>query len=155
MNFRKYNQDNINPDYWKFLNANKKQFGIPDDVNYVEDGDFMYKAFGKDISMSFAIELEWILSRGGVRVLIYNGQNDIIVNTAGVLNYLNTLDWPGLRAWSRTSKQQWILNGKNVGWYKNYDNLAFVLIKNAGHLAPADQPAVSATMINRFISGLW
>jgi carboxypeptidase C (cathepsin A) len=90
-----------------------------------------------------------------MRVLIYNGQNDIIVNTAGVLNYLNTLDWHGLRAWSRTEKQQWILNGKNVGWYKNYDNLAFVLLKNAGHLVPADQPGPAINMINRFISGLW
>jgi hypothetical protein len=60
MNFRKYDQDNINPNYWKFLNDNKKQFGVPDDVNYVEDGDAMYKAFGKDISMSFAAELEWV-----------------------------------------------------------------------------------------------
>lgn len=60
MNFKKYNQDNINPDYWKFLNENKKQFGVPDDVNYTEDGDPMYKAFGKDISMSFATELEYV-----------------------------------------------------------------------------------------------
>lgn len=54
MNFRKYDQDNINPDYWKFLNRNKKEFGIPDDVNFNADGDAMYKAFGVDISMSFA-----------------------------------------------------------------------------------------------------
>jgi hypothetical protein len=53
MNFRKYQQDNINPDYWKFLNDNKKSFGVPDDVNYIEDGDFMYNAFSRDISMSF------------------------------------------------------------------------------------------------------
>jgi hypothetical protein len=53
MNFRKYQQDNINPDYWKFLNNNKKSFGVPDDVNYIEDGDAMYNAFSRDISMSF------------------------------------------------------------------------------------------------------
>lgn len=87
-------------------------------------------------------------------MLIYNGQNDVIVNTAGVLNYLNTLDWHGLRMWSKTPKQQWILNGKNVGWHKVFDNLAFVLIRNAGHLVPADQPAIAGALIARFISGL-
>lgn len=61
-NFRKYTQDNINPNYWKFLQANKKQFGVPDDVNYIEDGDKMYNDFGTDISMSFALELEWVRS---------------------------------------------------------------------------------------------
>jgi carboxypeptidase C (cathepsin A) len=88
-------------------------------------------------------------------VLIYNGQNDIVVNTAGVLNYLNTLNWHGLRMWSRTPKQQWILNGKNVGWYKSYENLLFVLVKNAGHLVPSDQPGPAVNMITRFVSAVW
>jgi hypothetical protein len=29
----------------------------------------------------------------GLKTLIYNGQNDFIVNTVGVLTYLNTLKW--------------------------------------------------------------
>ena len=90
-----------------------------------------------------------------MRVLLYNGQNDIIVNTAGVLNYLNNLDWHGLRQWSKTPKQQWIVNTKNVGWYKASANLVFVLVKNAGHLLPADQPSVAVAMLNRFLSGVW
>lgn len=54
MNYKKYTQDNINGNYWKFLEDNKKVFGVPDDVHFIEDGEAMYLAFGRDISMSFA-----------------------------------------------------------------------------------------------------
>lgn len=52
----------------------------------------MYYAFCDDLSRSFKPQLQRVLNRG-IRTLIYNGQNDFIVNTAGVLNYLNTLQW--------------------------------------------------------------
>lgn len=61
MNYKKYTQDNINDNYWKFLQENKKSFGVPDDVNYIDDGEFMYKAFGRDISMSFADSLVYVI----------------------------------------------------------------------------------------------
>ena len=34
-----------------------------------------------------------------IKTLIYNGQNDFIVNTAGVLTYLNTLKWKNAKEW--------------------------------------------------------
>lgn len=89
-----------------------------------------------------------------VRTLIYNGQNDVIVNTAGVLNYLNNLDWEGTLQWSKTPKTQWRLFNTNVGWKKIYGNLNFVLIRNAGHLVPADQAQAAINMIKQFIQGV-
>jgi len=38
------------------------------------------------------------------RVLIYNGQDDFVVNTGGVLNYLNSLEWNGIEKWKATTK---------------------------------------------------
>jgi carboxypeptidase C (cathepsin A) len=58
----------------------------------------MYYAFCDDLSKSFKQQLERVLNRG-VRTLIYNGQNDFIVNTAGVLNYMNTLEWTNAKQW--------------------------------------------------------
>jgi carboxypeptidase C (cathepsin A) len=51
----------------------------------------IYTAFGPDISRSYAADVATVLNN--VPVLIYNGQNDVVVNTAGVLQYLNTLRW--------------------------------------------------------------
>lgn len=37
--------------------------------------------------------------KSGKRILVYNGQNDVLANTPGVLTYLNNLEWPGARDW--------------------------------------------------------
>jgi len=61
----------------------------------------MYKAFAVDISKSYKQHLERILNKG-VRTLIYQGQNAVKTNTAGVLNYMNTLDWVNAARWKQT-----------------------------------------------------
>lgn len=65
-------------------------------------GGEIYSAFAADISQSFVADLIYTLRK--VKVLIYNGQNDVIVNTAGVLNYLNSLNWEGISSWKKTEK---------------------------------------------------
>lgn len=42
-----------------------------------------------------------------VRVLIYSGQNDYIVNSAGVQNYINALGWSRINTWKNSKKQVW------------------------------------------------
>lgn len=100
----------------------------------------MYEAFAADISRSFKPQLERVLNMG-LKTLIYNGQNDFIVNTAGVLTYLNTLKWKNAKEWRAAKKTMWkdYDDVTNLGWTKNYGNLYFTLIKDAGHLVPSDQ----------------
>jgi carboxypeptidase C (cathepsin A) len=40
----------------------------------------------------------------GKRILIFNGQNDFSVNTAGVLSYLQNVEWPGAKEWRESKK---------------------------------------------------
>ena len=37
LNFRQYDQGNINPDYKYYLQDKKKSFGVPDWMNYVDN----------------------------------------------------------------------------------------------------------------------
>lgn len=89
--------------------------------------------------------------------MIYNGQNDFIVNTAGVLNYLNTLEWTYAQAWKSRQKITWKeSSGNSLGWYKNYRNLILVVVRDAGHLLPSDQPRSAWYMLNNyFTNNLW
>lgn len=64
--------------------------------------DYIYTAFGPDISRSYAADV--IIALREIPVLIYNGQNDVVVNNAGVLQYLNSLNWEGIGSWKRTPK---------------------------------------------------
>lgn len=78
-------------------------------VEYILNNFDVYSAFGADISVSFESDL--VLALRNIKVLVYNGQQDIIVNTPGVLQYLNSLNWEGTLGWKRTKKQIWTIHG--------------------------------------------
>ena len=113
----------------------------------------MYYAFNADLSRSFKPQLQRILD-AEVKTLIYNGQNDFIVNTASVLGYMNTLQWKFAKEWRQATKQMWkdYDEETNLGWTKNYKNLYFTLVRNAGHLVPADQPRSAWMMLNNYFA---
>jgi hypothetical protein len=54
------------------------------------------------MTTSYSSDIVIILKK--IKVLIYNGQNDFVVNTAGVLQYLNGLNWDGLEYWKKARK---------------------------------------------------
>lgn len=87
-----------------------------------------------------------------IKVLIYNGQNDVVVNTAGVLQYLNSLNWPGIQQWKRAPKQIWTYDHSVRGWAKVSGNLWFALVNGAGHMVPSDQPESAFSLIGHFIN---
>ena len=86
-----------------------------------------------------------------IRVLIYNGQDDYVVNTAGVLQYLNSLNWENINSWKRAKKEQWTIAGNVKGWAKVSGNLWFVLLNGAGHLVPTDQPESAFNMLGHYL----
>jgi carboxypeptidase C (cathepsin A) len=97
-NYKQYDDGNINPSYSIYLQNNKRKFGVPDWVNYIEDNRQMYADFSSDFSLSYRKSLEFILSMN-IQTLVYNGQNDFIVNTPGVISYLHALEWEYLKQW--------------------------------------------------------
>lgn len=99
-------------------------------------------------------EVDFILNRG-LRTLFYNGQNDVEVPVAGTLTFLNTIEWHNLPHWQRATKQPWKSVYTTSGWIKKYGNFAFVFVKDAGHLTPADKPKETLTILNNFIHNIW
>ncbi|KYN36373.1 Venom serine carboxypeptidase [Trachymyrmex septentrionalis] len=84
------------------------------------------------------------------RVLIYNGQLDIIVAYPLTENYLKNLQWSGADKYKKTSRKIWMVGNKVAGYTKSVDNLTEVLIRNAGHMVPSDQPKWALDLITRF-----
>jgi len=156
-NYRQYGWSNINNDYKIYLQNNKKTFGVPDWVNYKETNSAIYNSFAADFTSSTKQALARILNPNNkLQVLIYNGQNDFIVNTPGVLAYLNSMEWQYLKEWKATPKKIWSEYGSlNLGWFKKYRNLNFVMVRNAGHFTPADQGGSVWRMINRYFLNSW
>ena len=146
-NFRNY--DGMDETFAKFLNDNKGEFGAT--VEYLPGNEDIYSAFAADISKSYADDVIELLR--SVNVLIYNGQDDVVVKTQGVLQYLQSLNWEGIAAWKRTEKSIWTIHGEVRGWAKVNGNLWFALVNGAGHMVPSDQPLSAFTMLSHFIRG--
>lgn len=145
-NFRNY--DGLDESFADFVNNHKNDFGA--NVEYLPGNDQIYTAFGPDISQSYAKDVVELLRK--IKVLIYNGQNDVVVNTAGVLQYLNSLNWEGISQWKRTEKQIWTMYGEVKGWAKVSGNLWFALVNGAGHMVPSDQPEAAFSLLGHFLN---
>ena len=80
-NFRKYSYDDET--FAGFLQKNKDSFNIPPHIDYMPGNDAVYNSFMGDIGRSYAYPVVVMLN--SIRVMIYNGQDDYVVNTAGVI----------------------------------------------------------------------
>ncbi|XP_034178635.1 venom serine carboxypeptidase [Osmia lignaria lignaria] len=84
------------------------------------------------------------------RVLLYNGQLDIIVAYPLTESYLQQLKWPGAEKYKVALRKQWWVGNELAGYSKTVDNLTEVMVRNAGHMVPADQPKWALDLITRF-----
>lgn len=101
-----------------------------------------------DVMKSVAILLIDLLKY--YRVLIYNGQLDIIVAYPLTENYLQKLQWSGADKYAKAPRKVWLVGNELAGYTKTVDNLTEALVRNAGHMVPSDQPKWALDLITRF-----
>lgn len=89
------------------------------------------------------------------KVMIYNGQLDVIIAYPLAVNMISTISWSGAKAFESAPRKIWLApDGSDVaGYVRQVGNFTEVLVRNAGHLLPYDQPEVALDMITRFIEG--
>ncbi|CAH1392267.1 unnamed protein product [Nezara viridula] len=86
------------------------------------------------------------------RVMFYSGQLDIIVAYPLTMNFLPKLNWTGSEGYKTAPRKEWEVDGELAGFYKKAKTLTEVLVRNAGHMVPQDQPKWALDMITRFIN---
>jgi len=91
------------------------------------------------------------------KVLIYNGQNDIILAGPLCENFLRTAQWSGQDAYLSADKIVWKIESTDTqvaGYAREVGDFRQVIVRNAGHLLPLDQPERAYDMITRFVNGI-
>lgn len=91
------------------------------------------------------------------KVLIYNGQNDIILAGPLCENFLRTAQWTGQDEYLSADKIVWKIESSDTqvaGYAREVGNFRQVIVRNAGHLLPLDQPERAYDMITRFVNGI-
>merc|ERR1712203_738742 len=73
---------------------------------------------------------------GEYKVMIYNGQLDVIIAFPQTENFLNALDWTGKYVYAMTPRTIWKVQGEVAGYVRKAKNLTQVMVRNAGHILP-------------------
>ncbi|XP_058829316.1 vitellogenic carboxypeptidase-like [Topomyia yanbarensis] len=132
------------PETRKAIHVGDLPFHDLDSDNKVE------KNLENDILDSVAPWIVELLSH--YRMLIYNGQLDIICAYPMVVNYLKKLPFDGADEYKAAARYKFGVDGEIAGYYKLVKNLLEVLIRDAGHMVPRDQAKWAYVMINTFTS---
>lgn len=90
--------------------------------------------------------------------------NDLICNHVGNEQLLDVLPWSKTSQYTQQPRHAWesgvdpnlkvnYTPGRPDGYIKQFENLSFLKIIEAGHMVPMDQPAVSLAMIKTLVYG--
>ncbi|XP_022831429.1 venom serine carboxypeptidase-like [Spodoptera litura] len=102
-----------------------------------------------DLLKSVAPAISELLSH--YRIMFYNGQLDIVVAYPLTENFLQKLQFSSAAEYKNAKRSIWKVGDDIAGYVKTAGNLTEVLVRNAGHMVPRDQPKWALNLITRFI----
>ena len=144
--------------YLEYLNNADVQAAIGVAVNYTESNDAVQNAFvqtGDYERTNPVSQIAYLLSLG-VRVALIYGDRDYLCNWLGgqAVSFSIAAGTPGYESFFSAGYAQIVVNDSYVGGVvRQYGNLSFSRIYDAGHLIPAYQPETAFTVFTRVIMG--
>ncbi|EEY68296.1 serine protease family S10, putative [Phytophthora infestans T30-4] len=87
----------------------------------------------------------------GVRVLVYGGDADTVVNWMSQDLWTRALSWKHQAQFSSAAFNEQKYNGRSIGRVRSSHGLSFMKVYNAGHMVPHDQPAIAYEMVRSFL----
>ncbi len=94
-----------------------------------------------------------LLINTDIDIIIYQGTEDFICCTAGVLRWMSRLTWPQKQYWDTTERRTLTVPGTNKVemFVKSHQKLKMYWFPGAGHVVPADVPGAAFRMLNRIL----
>ena len=75
-------------------------------------------------------------------------------NHPGVLEMFKNMEtWEDKDEYLDADRDPWEVNGETAGYLTSAGNLRMVVMRNAGHMAPRNQPKNSLEMFTQFLDG--
>lgn len=134
----------------------RKKLGIiPDYVKWGGQSDMVSKSQHHDIPSSVLSDVGKLL-RAKVKVVVYQGQLDMICGTLGAESWIKKLDWNELPQFFNSSRKPMYapskLAEKETGAFlKAYKNFELYYILSAGHMVPIDAPEMALEMLRNIL----
>lgn len=80
------------------------------------------------------------LLTSNISVLIYQGQDNAYVNVPGTMKWVDELNYPYSNEFRHANFSAFKSGNTMLGSKKSAGNLNFVIVNNAGHYIPQDNP---------------
>jgi len=139
-------------DITNYLNLNSVQQKLGVQGQWQACSDSVNEMFGVDRLESFAFELPAVLEQG-IRVVVYNGDLDLICNWVGGHMWVNALKWSGQKAFQKAAVKDWKVGSTTAGTVQTSGLLDFVRVYQAGHMVPHDQPKNALALLKNLVTG--
>ena len=88
----------------------------------------------------------------GYKMMTYNGQLDVVTAYPLADRWLTSMEWHGAEQYHDAERIIWREQGEIAGYVRQVDNLQQVMVRNAGHDVPADQPGSVYALITKFFT---
>ena len=101
----------------------------------------------KPIHCALTVTHTWIM-------VSYTGQLDVIISAASTEAMLTKLKWSGSELYRNANRTRWYAESQSdevSGYVQSAGPLTYVVLRDAGHIVPYDQPVNALDMITRFV----
>jgi carboxypeptidase C (cathepsin A) len=135
------------------LESTKNLLHVSPDSKFSVRSPIVKNIFHGDIFKSSLEKIDLLLENE-IPVLLFAGQFDIRDGIPGQYYLISNLKWSKKNAFLNSTRFQWMDGSIIVGYITTHASLSLVELRNAGHLAPMDQPYYCKKMIYNFIQDL-
>ncbi|XP_073275029.1 serine carboxypeptidase-like 50 [Primulina huaijiensis] len=135
----------------KFLNnvEAKKALGVKESMVFELCSAAVADALHDDVMKSVKPMVEFLIKN--TRVLLYQGQCDLRDGVVSTSDWVKTIKWEERGKFLEVERKIWRTDGNLAGYVQKWKNLTNVVVLNAGHLVPTDQPLNSQVMIEDWL----
>ena len=128
----------------------RKKLGvIPSNVTWGSQSQDVFAALAGDFNKPVTDLVDEMLNTD-LKVVVYSGQLDLIVDTVGTEKWVQKLKWNGLSGYNAAPRK--VIQDKEtnlpVAFVKEYKNFSFYWILDAGHMVPADAGKTALQMVS-------
>lgn len=133
--------------------AIQQELGVP--LNFTQTSEAVYSssAASGDLAKGDTNDIAPILA-AGVKVALVYGDRDFLCNWLGGEDIANNIPWPSQHEFNVAGYEDFYTHESYIGGKtKQYGNLSFTRIFDAGHEVPYDQPEAALSVFSRTIQG--
>uniref|UniRef100_A0A0P4WJ86 Carboxypeptidase n=1 Tax=Scylla olivacea TaxID=85551 RepID=A0A0P4WJ86_SCYOL len=125
---------------------------IPANITWGGQSKNVFEALSEDFMNPAVKNVEMLLNTTSLKVVVYNGQLDLIVSTPGAQKWVENMQWAGTKQWVHSSRKPMVgADGGTVAFSKSFKNFTFYWILQAGHMVPLDAGDVAMRVMEEIV----